>query len=298
VLLLGVTFGEVGLAWRPRFAAALGRFGLPLTLAAAADYAIHMSDRLFLAHVSKAEVGVYSLAYTFAFLLSILVTDSFFKSWSVSLYSYAAQPGWQARFSNICAWLVLVLGGAALGISLFGRDLLTVLTPASYYPPMMMLPVLVWGYFFRGFGDFFRDILLIGIGSGTVGRITSFCAVLNILLNFCFIPTYGIWGATWCTFATWVVYAGISWAWAWRTHGIVIQLRPLVTMLLICGVILAVFDAARPESVWLRLAIDCGLFGAFLVATAVFCLGRAERGEAWRYVGGYVAKLRPAGAGQ
>ena len=98
-------FREVGVAWVGRHARAMAIFGAPLVLSSIGYYAIHFSDRLFLAHISKADVGIYSMAYNFAFLLSVLVGDSFSKTWDVSFYSFAENAGWQARFVRIGTWL-------------------------------------------------------------------------------------------------------------------------------------------------------------------------------------------------
>ena len=225
--LLGRLIRDVGLAWRWTIARALGRFAAPLILSGACFFAIHFSDRLFLAHISRAEVGVYSLAYTFAFLLSVLIGDSFSKSWSVSFYGLSSGEGWQGRFVEVGRWLIFVLGTGAIGISLFGRDVLTLMVPPSYYPPMLLLPVLTFGYFLREVGDFFNSMLLIGIGSGLVGRIAMAGAVLNLALNALLIPHFGIWGAAWATFATWAAYCVATWIFAWRVHKVSLAPWPL-----------------------------------------------------------------------
>ena len=84
VYLLGRIWREVGIVWRGAIARALAVFGAPLIVSGMSYFAVHFSDRLFLAHISKADVGVYSMAYNFAFLLSVLIGDSFSKSWGVS----------------------------------------------------------------------------------------------------------------------------------------------------------------------------------------------------------------------
>jgi O-antigen/teichoic acid export membrane protein len=271
---------EVGGGWRWHIARALGRFAGPLVLSGACYFAIHFSDRLFLAHVSKAEVGVYSLAYSFAFLLSILIGDSFNKSWNVSFYGLSSGDGWQARFVQVGRWLMFVLGTGAIGISLFGRDVLTVMVPSSYYPPMLLLPVLVFGYFLREVGDFFNSMLLIGIGSGLVGRIALAGALVNLLLNALLIPNYGIWGAAWATFATWAAYCAVAWLFAWRVHGVAMTPWALAVILLLSGASLYMSAAFALHGVVLRLAVDAGVFAFYVVSAMILYLKRSERKQA------------------
>jgi len=280
VYLLHRVWREVGAVFRPAVAGALARFGAPLVVSGASYFAIHFSDRLFLAHVSKADVGVYSMAYNFAFLISVVIGDSFTKVWGVSFYSYASGDGWQERLDMIGRWLIFVLGTSAMGISLFGRDVLTLMVPASYYPPMLMLPVLVFGYFLREVGDFFNSTLLIGLGSGLVGRIAVLGAVLNLALNALLIPVYGIWGAAWATFGTWALYCALCWIYAGRHHKLPITPWPLAVMLGLSAITLWERNLLGLEGALRNLGADCLAFALFMVAVTVLYLRPAERSAA------------------
>ena len=268
---------EVGVAWQPTLAWSLARFAGPLVVSGGSALAIHFSDRLFLARVSRAEVGVYAMAYNFAFLLSVLIGDSFNKSWGVSFYGLASGEGWQARFVQVGRWLVFVLGVSALGISLFGRDVLSLMVPPSYYPPRLLLPVLVFGYFLREVGDFFNSMLLIGAGSGLVGRIALAGAALNLTLNALLIPFLGIWGAAWATFVTWAVYCAVCWGLAWRVHRVSMPPQTLGLVMAISAAGLLAQWMLAPANVILRLGLDAGLLGCALALSAAFYLRLSER---------------------
>ncbi len=288
------TIRGVGMAWRADLARALARFGGPLIISAACYFGIHFSDRLFLAHVSRAEVGVYALAYNFAFLISTIFGDSFNKVWGVSFYSLASDAGWQGRFVQVGRWLVIVLGAGAIGISLFGRDVLVLMVPASYDPPALLLPLLVFGYFIREVGDFFNSMLLIGAGSGNVGRVAVGSAVLNLALNAALIPGYGIWGAAWATFGTWAVYCAVCWAGAWRQHRVGMHPWPLIFILLLSGACLGVRALIPLHGRFAGLALDSLLFGFFLAVAWIVYLRRAERAEVVGLAVRLAARIRPA----
>jgi O-antigen/teichoic acid export membrane protein len=168
-----------------------------------------------------------------------------------------------------------------MGISLFGRDVLTLMVPASYYPPMLMLPVLVFGYFLREVGDFFNSTLLVGMGSGLVGRIAVAGAVVNLALNAALIPAYGIWGAAWATFATWALYCVLCWVYAGRHHRLPISPWPLALILALSALTLWDRSLLQANGKLLTLCADGGAFALFLIAAAVLYLRPAERGEAW-----------------
>ena len=283
VFLMAHALREVGMGFARRHASAMARFGAPLVASSVGYYAIHFSDRLFLAHVSKADVGVYSMAYNFAFLLSILVGDSFGKSWNVTFYSYAESEGWQSRFVRIGTWLFYVLAAAAIAISLFGRDVLVLLLPAAYVPPYLMLPVLLLGYFFREIGDFFRNILLIDMGSGLVGRIAIGGAVVNLVLNWLLISGplgMGIWGAAASTTLTWLRYCAICWAAARRAHGVSFSFWPLARLAVLGCLVIAAHRFLLVGNPYLQLLVDFGLLAVFVVSSALTYLERDHRREA------------------
>jgi O-antigen/teichoic acid export membrane protein len=273
---------EIGLHPVRRYASALARFGAPLAVSGVSYFIIHFSDRLFLAHVSRADVGVYSLAYQFAMLLSVLVGDSFGKSWNVSFYKFAEGDGWQARFARIGDWLVFVLAVGAMGIALMGRDTLRIIVPPAYVPAPLLMPLLVFAYFFREIGDFFRNMLLIDIGSGLVGRIALVGAVVNLTLNFMLIsgPLHlGIWGAAWATFATWVLYCAVCWVWARRLHAVPFRLWPLLRLLALAAATMALQAWFAPENRFSALAADAGWLATFTLALAGFYLSSTQRRE-------------------
>ena len=282
IYLLGRIWREVGIVWRGALARALAVFGAPLIVSGMSYFAVHFSDRLFLAHISKADVGVYSMAYNFAFLLSVLIGDSFSKSWGVSFYAHATGDDWQKRFVTIGRWLIFVLGTASIGISLFARDTLTLMVPQSYYPPMFMLPVLVFGYFLREVGDFFNSMLLIGAGSGLVGKIAVAVAVLNVALNAMLIPFYGIWGAAWATFGTWAIYCAMCWVNAARKHRLPMTPWPLALMLGLSAAALALRSLLATNSSIDNLALDSVGFALFLAAVTTLYLRSTERRDAWQ----------------
>jgi O-antigen/teichoic acid export membrane protein len=282
VFLLAATQREIGFAPATRHAAALWRFGAPLALSGVCYFTIHFSDRLFLAHVSRADVGVYSLAYQFAMLLSVLVGDSFGKSWNVSIYKFAEDDGWQDRFARIGGWLVFVLAAGAMGIALFGRDTISLMAPPAYVPPALLLPTLVLAYFLREIGDFFRNMLLIDIGSGLVGRIALAGAAVNLGLNFWLIsgpPALGIWGAAIATLLTWALYCGVCWLAAWRTHRVAFGVSPPARLLALGAVVMLAHGFVTPHNRIVALGSDGAWWCVFVLASVFLYLGPAQRGD-------------------
>jgi O-antigen/teichoic acid export membrane protein len=132
--------------------------------------------------------------------------------------------------------------------------------------------VLVFGYFLREVGDFFNSTLLIGMGSGLVGRIAVAGAVLNLALNALLIPQYGIWGAAWATFGTWAAYCLLCWVLAARQHRLPITPWPFAVMLGLSALTLWDRSLLALDGAFTNIGTDCERSEAW--GTAVRLRGR------------------------
>ena len=220
IFLIFVVLKEVGLKWRFEPVRRMLVFGSPLILSAVCFFIIHFSDRFFLSKYSTlTELGIYSLAYKFGFLITFLVGQPFGRAWNVTLYEYAETAGWKENFARVVRYLVFFLFLVSMGIVLFARELLTIMATPPFRPAVLVIPVVIAAYVFRETGEFFRNVLyIIKERSRRVSILTIFCALLNIGLNFLLIPKHGIMGAAWATLFTWVVYMVLVWVAAYQDH--------------------------------------------------------------------------------
>ena len=68
-------------------------FGLPLVPSGLGMFWINFGDRFILKHCyTDWEVGIYSLGYKFAMMLSFLIGQPFFLIWSVRMYQKSNTP--------------------------------------------------------------------------------------------------------------------------------------------------------------------------------------------------------------
>ena len=269
---------DVGWRWRGAFVPGLVRFGAPLIVSSLSYFTIHFSDRFFLKDaVSLADLGRYALAYRFAILVSALVGDSFAKSWGVTLYRYTGEPGWQERFARVAAFFTYVLFLTGLAIAVFSPELLRIMVPPDFFPPPLLLPVLIASYLAREIGDFFRSLLLINKRAVLVGNVALGGAALNLLANAVLIPAYGVMGAAWATLLTWAAYMVVCWVVANREHRLPI---PVWAYVRLGALILAAYAgaaASRVEPLVPQIALDAAWTLAFAAAAFAVFLSATER---------------------
>jgi O-antigen/teichoic acid export membrane protein len=239
------------------------RFGAPLILANLGFFVIHFSDRYFLgAARGLGEVGIYAMAYKFAFMVTFAVGEPFGRVWNVSLYSYTKDPNWERQFARVARYLTLALCTASLGLCLFGPQIIRIMATSAYSGAIALLPILTFAYVAREVGDFFRQILYINKRSGAVGKIAMVSAVVNLALNFALIGRFGMMGAAWATLLTWSFYLVLCWMRANAEHAIPFDKRSFA---IVVGASAAVYllVAQQPN---LPLLLDLGTRLVWLVA--------------------------------
>ena len=276
-----------GWRWNSSDIPALVTFGAPLTVSSASYSAIHFSDRFFLsANVSLADVGRYALAYKLAILVSALIGDSFAKSWETTLYRYLSRTDWREEFARVASYLTAMLFITGMAIVMFAPEMLKIMVPPDYFPPPMILPLLVAAYLTREIGDFFRSLFLINHRSGRVGLIAFGGAMLNLLANVVLVPPFGIFGAAYATLLTWVVYMVVCWVMANREHRLPVRTGAYVRL----SLLLALAYVLSQETRVARLVPDVLLDLFWVVMLAVLTIGTfltvEERRGALRMLGG------------
>jgi O-antigen/teichoic acid export membrane protein/glycosyltransferase involved in cell wall biosynthesis len=277
--------------WRGQLGdlAGLVAVGAPLAVAGAAYFAIQFSDRFVLnANVSLADIGRYAVAGKFAILVSALVGDSLGKTWETRLYQTLSRPDWRQEFARFASYLTSALLVAGLAVVMFAPELLRIMVPRAFYPPPMLLPLLVAAFLMREIGDFFRSLLLINRSTSRVRWIALGCAMLNVAANLVLVPLYGVYGAGFAAAGTWFVYMVVCWTMANHEHGLPMRTGAYVRlgMLLVAAYLLS--RDTRVEAFTPDLLLDVFWVVMFGVLTVGTFLTSEERRGAVRMVGAVV----------
>jgi len=175
--------------------------GLPLTLFGLLGYVFFTTDKIILAHLRPIEeVGYYSLASRI--LGAMFVIPSLFNT---ALYPYLARkvPERHALLKSL--FLMIVTGSLIAGLILAGLIFLfsPILIPLFFGSKYLMsIPILqsfAWICIFV-FPTIFLDYFLISNHKQWLDfAITLLPAILNIVLNFIFIPQFGAFGAVYAS---------------------------------------------------------------------------------------------------
>jgi O-antigen/teichoic acid export membrane protein len=249
------------------------RFSIPLTPNLAGAWISGFSNRLILAHYGTlSEVGLFTIAVQLSFVI-YFVTDAVTQvqgpiGMSALTEDTEAGKRQMSEFLSIFLWTLLL---AYLALALFAKEILEVLTPASYHSAYILVAILAFGYAASGLYRVFTTVLSYHhrLWVISVGGVLS--AALSIGLLFALVPAYGEHAAAWTFLASTVLYtAWLAW-WSQRTDPLPLDwplIWPTVTLaaLAIGGyVAIEQLDPAAGLAIAVKAALVAAYAGAIFV---------------------------------
>lgn len=188
-------------------------FGLPLIPANLGMVILAGSDRYFLEHFSNLqEVGLYALGCKLAAIMT-LVIGAFQLSWGPFLFSIEKEKNAREIYSRILTHFLLVMGLLSLGLSIFAKELVMLLSTPTYFDAHRVVSLIALAYLLHGV------YVVVGVGINLKNKTIYFpivigmVAILNLVLNYLFIPKYGMMGAAVATLISYFfMVLGIYWS--------------------------------------------------------------------------------------
>ncbi len=252
-------------------------YGIPLVPTAMAIYIYQYTDRYLLIRLANLEaVGLYSIGMTIASVITLL-TAGFQSAWAPIVLSTFKQKESKEFYAKVFDyfWVLVLLG--AVGISLFSREILVVLAPATYLGAYTVVPILLLSIlFFRGLPRFSFGISIAKKTKYSL-LLMAVTASINIGLNYLLIPNYGMVGAAIATLISSVIYGIASFIVSQRFYHVSYNLTAFLKIL---GMAVAIISAGYflfSDISLQNILIKVGLVVAFIGCTYLFNLvGKEE----------------------
>jgi len=202
---VGVPFlvRKIGVRFSWKWTKLMLRYGLPFFPATLGNIATHSSDRYFLRfYLSLADTGIYSLGYRMGSSIHNLFTVAFSRIWNVRKFALYKSDNALEIYAKMCTYFMGFLIFVALGMSLFAKDIVMIITPSDYWGASKIIPAVILCYLIFSFEDFVTLGILIAKKTERITLINLTGAALNIGFNFLLIPPLGLYGAVVSTFLT------------------------------------------------------------------------------------------------
>jgi O-antigen/teichoic acid export membrane protein len=169
---------------------------------------------------SRAEVGVYSVGYTFGMGVKFALS-AFEPAWQPFVFSQIRKPNAPALISRVVTYAWAAFVSAGLVAAVFGRELLVLMTRrAEFWGGVSVIPVVTLAYVLHG------AFLLTSLGIAIEKKaryypvVTFASASTNLLMDFALIPRFGMQGAAWATVLSYAVMAGCGYLFSRKLYPI------------------------------------------------------------------------------
>lgn len=244
------------LSWKPKILKKLLHFSVPLVPAVLVIYFNQSFNRfLLIKYLSLESVGLYAIASKISSIF-VLIGVAFRMAWEPFLYESLERKDNKNVFIRIYKLMLSFLCIFGIGITLFSKEILSLLTTKEYLPAYPLV----------GFLSIYSILnilrLIVGVGPKIVKKtiydsisiVTG--VIVNILTLFIFIPKYGIIGAGYSLCLGGLVTLGIYWYFTYKFYPI-----NYPKILTICSICLMFFTAG------LNSMFDINLIFKFSVVT-------------------------------
>jgi O-antigen/teichoic acid export membrane protein len=217
---------------------------IPLVFSTIAMMLMNMGDRYLIRYLLDfSDVGIYSLGYKISSVINIFVLQSFQMGFLPIAYKQFQTKDANRFFSKTLTYYTLILTIAALVISLFGKELIELLSKREeYFSAYKVIPFFSLAFILRGVEYVFSLGLHYTKKTKYNAIIVFSLALLNILLNFIFIPVFKIIGAAVTTVICWILMAVLFYNFSQKFYKVNYEIKKIIMIIFTgCGLFLLSF---------------------------------------------------------
>ena len=273
----------------------LRRFAVPYQLTTAGTFILTFGDRFVIQAVRSAgEVGLYSLAYKFGFLLATLAAAPFMIAWTPQRFA-AALMGRAERdrmYSSGFRYLNMVVLSTAVGIALFVDPLLHIMSDPAFHAAARLVPIIVLAYVFQAWSD----VVQFGIDASEQTRYVTYAtwgaAVPLVAGYLVLIPLFGGYGAAVATLIGFVVRFILMLVFAQRVWPVTYEWGSILALLGWACAATVVYHTVAPATLVTQLALATFIGAVYLAGGAAVALRPEERRHIQQVVFAMVKRMR------
>jgi O-antigen/teichoic acid export membrane protein len=224
-LVLVVPFLPGG-GWRPDrvLIRSMLAYCMPFIPSGLMAFTVNFADRYFLRmYTDLTTVGVYALGYKFGMVGAMLVAMPFGLVWSAQAFDIANGPRPRDTYGRVLTYYSGVLIALSAGVSVLAPEVLQIMATPAYLGAAAVVPPVAWGILLLNVSDVLRVGLLLEKKTGWLPVIWGVSTVVNLALNFLWIPAYGMAGAAWSTLVSFLVQAVMTHVISRRIYPITVE---------------------------------------------------------------------------
>lgn len=294
LILSGYTVAAAGARFSVAVARKLVSFSLPIMLSTIGAFYLTFGDRYIIrVFTDLTEVGIYSLAYKFGFMLFFFTWDPFSKIWDSQKYEIHRRADAVAVYQRVFVFLSLFMTTSALIVALFVKDLLVVMSDPAFVDAYRIVPIVLLAYIVQAWTFYANFGILLKGNTLQIAYAEGVAVVAITVAYFSLIPLWGGVGAAVATvigFGTRLYFVHER---ARREYDMKLPWATAAALLLWAAAVYAL-SLFAPAAFWMSVLIRTALFGVFVAGVLWLPVLAARDRELLRSVLRAPAKFRSA----
>lgn len=226
VFLAGYFLKRISFRYRGNLLREALSYGIPFIFTAISSTVLTLADRSIIKILrGLSDVGIYGMSYKFAMLMNMLLITPFRQAFPPIIFSMSRTEEINQTYRKFLTYYLIAGSFFFLGLSVFAREILLLAATPEYVSGYVIIPIISFSYLIMGMRLVFANVLAHSKKTRIIAYAASTGAFLNVLLNFLFIPRWGIVGAASATLLAEISITGIIWnaqrriasiPWDWR----------------------------------------------------------------------------------
>lgn len=174
-------------------------YSLPLVPGTLAFYVMQYVDRYAINQLSGLhDVGLYGIGARVASLVNLFLMG-FQGAWSPTIMKNFREENAPEKFCVVFSYYFFVVTVILVGLSLFGKEILLLLTTKTFSEGFIVIPLLTLAAILASIGQYFTYGIQIAKKSHYRLYLNFAALAINVVLNYVLIPPLGIIGASLAT---------------------------------------------------------------------------------------------------
>jgi O-antigen/teichoic acid export membrane protein len=245
-------------------------FSIPLVPHMLSGWILTSVDRIFLnLYLGLSSVGLYSLGYKISNVMNVILF-SINQAWIPFFMSTAEKGGEQAKdiFARLTTYYLAVVCFAALSISIPAQEIIQVITTADYHQAYQVVPIITFGWVLNGMYFMVVNQIFYVKKTKYLPLATFSSGIIQLLLNYLWIPSFGMVGSAWAMFTAQLWSFLITWFISFRVYPMHFEYKLIVRIFLVTAGLLVAGLLLRMPLIWTSLFMK----GILLVSYPLFLL--------------------------
>jgi len=205
------TFRKVDLKiYSPLIRDEIIKYGTPLAVTNLLYWVLSLSDRYILLYYwDSSEVGLYSISYNIGdhslqIIVSLIILSS--SPIVMKLWETKGEDETKKFIKGVTKIYLIISIPAALGLSILSKQIIVFLASEEYHDGYRIIPLVAWSIFLLGLQRNYQLSMLFKKKTKLIMIMVLITALVNVILNFVFIPKHGFIAAGYTTLISYGIF--------------------------------------------------------------------------------------------